>query len=759
MKKILGILFLLPLSANTLNAQLTVPAGKLPGDILVWNGNDWVQLPAGDEGQLLMMKDGQPNWSNLFDLPSLSIDLSGSPTTTATFNVTVDNAGYSNVTGKGICWNTTGKPTKESADKTKNGAGTAPFTASVGDLKSNTTYYVRAYATNSVGTAYKQVVFTTAATITNSTVKYTGGNYAIGTGYVNETGNATLTARGLCWDTHPGPIPGPGRVRTTGNAVGSFTDTITNLKPGTTYYARAYAINDGGTAYGPEVSITVYARGSVRTNEVYYNQSTGICLISATFKDNGYNLQNAQKGICWSIAPHPRFSFAQGNGFLLAPTPWGTVSTKTPKLNPCYFRAFIATATDTIYGNEVFFDSNKINLFVAINDSIRIDQTTITCSEISNLKDTAETQLGMCWNTSGNPTLMDSAKAAVWTRRAVTIPVRELQPNTKYYVKAYLFDAKGILYYSDEKTFTSPGLVLPPPGVMCPTPESATYSGFYNGILNMKGFCWSTDPDPGLDDSYITLPLSGNNVTTVSELKPSTGYYVRAFATTGKDTFYSDARPFITPGVTVSVYLRSNITPSSADYTITTNTKYATAKGVCWSYKDSLSASVRNPEKAMIAANAFDAVKVENTIGAYYLKPFVTYEKDTIYGRAQLYNLLQLTNGYRYRDVSTQKVFIAVNGKLRWITSETSYFNLFTTWDGVIDLPSMTGYVIGPDISPLAVFASSSGNIFFAEGGDLLGIITNGLSIDEWKSKFSINLQPGPIDRKNTTVKGSFSMY
>ena len=87
--------------------------------------------------------------------------------TAATGNGTITDLGYSNPTAHGVCWNTSGAPT--TADSfTDQGAATAtgPFTSTMIGLAPNTTYYLRAYATNTEGTAYGQEVsFTTAAQV------------------------------------------------------------------------------------------------------------------------------------------------------------------------------------------------------------------------------------------------------------------------------------------------------------------------------------------------------------------------------------------------------------------------------------------------------------------------------------------------------------------------------------------------------------------------------------------------------------------
>lgn len=66
-------------------------------------------------------------------------------------NVTAD--GGASVTARGVCWNTSTDPTTSNS-KTTDGTGTGTFTSSITSLSPNTLYYVRAYATNSVGTSY-----------------------------------------------------------------------------------------------------------------------------------------------------------------------------------------------------------------------------------------------------------------------------------------------------------------------------------------------------------------------------------------------------------------------------------------------------------------------------------------------------------------------------------------------------------------------------------------------------------------------------
>ena len=72
-------------------------------------------------------------------------------------NVTSDGNGT--VTSRGICWSETSEPKINNlySEESNEGTGTGSFTSSMTNLKANTTYYVRAYATNEAGTVYGEV--------------------------------------------------------------------------------------------------------------------------------------------------------------------------------------------------------------------------------------------------------------------------------------------------------------------------------------------------------------------------------------------------------------------------------------------------------------------------------------------------------------------------------------------------------------------------------------------------------------------------
>jgi len=71
-------------------------------------------------------------------------------------------SGGTTITSRGVVWYTSSKPTISLSSKTLDGTGIGTFNSSITSLKPNTKYYVRAYATNNVGTAYgNELTFTT----------------------------------------------------------------------------------------------------------------------------------------------------------------------------------------------------------------------------------------------------------------------------------------------------------------------------------------------------------------------------------------------------------------------------------------------------------------------------------------------------------------------------------------------------------------------------------------------------------------------
>ena len=175
--------------------------------------------------------------------------------TSAVSGGTIITDGGEEITAKGVCWSTSTNPTVADS-KTSDGKGSANFTSNIVGLSEGTTYYVRAYATNEVGTAYgNELSFTTgkvtSAVLTTTEVSNVTSTSAVAGGNITDDGGGSITARGVCWGTSPNPTV---NKTTDGTGKGTFTSNITGLEDGTVYYYRAYATNSSGTSYGQEFS-------------------------------------------------------------------------------------------------------------------------------------------------------------------------------------------------------------------------------------------------------------------------------------------------------------------------------------------------------------------------------------------------------------------------------------------------------------------------------------------------------------------------
>ncbi|MBI2514347.1 MAG: hypothetical protein HYV96_20430 [Opitutae bacterium] len=172
--------------------------------------------------------------------------------------------GGATVTQRGIVYSTAQNPTTSSGTFVTAGSGTGSFSTVLnGPLSPGTTYYVRAFATNSAGTAYgDQINFTTSIPVTSPTVTTTAASSVNATGAtlggnVTSDGGATVTQRGIVYSTAQNPTTSSGTFVTVGSGTGSFSTVLNGpLSPGTTYYVRAFATNFAGTAYGDQINFT-----------------------------------------------------------------------------------------------------------------------------------------------------------------------------------------------------------------------------------------------------------------------------------------------------------------------------------------------------------------------------------------------------------------------------------------------------------------------------------------------------------------------
>ena len=196
--------------------------------------------------------------TNIVDITATSMHCGGS----------ITSDGGSPITLKGFCWSTSPNPTTANSTS-QDGTGTGFYFRKITGLSLATTYYIRAFATNILGTVYgNQLSITTAVAIvpplaiTTDLISSILSSTAVCGGYIGLDGGAPVTARGLCWNTSPGPTIANSKT-VEGTGEGDFTSTLIGLNENIVYYARAYGTNSAGTAYGNEVTFKTLEAGTV----------------------------------------------------------------------------------------------------------------------------------------------------------------------------------------------------------------------------------------------------------------------------------------------------------------------------------------------------------------------------------------------------------------------------------------------------------------------------------------------------------------
>ena len=272
----------------------------------------------------------------------------------------VTDLGDSAVTQHGHCWSEAHGPTTAD-DKTENGAkvATGPFTSAITALDPSTTYYVRAYATNTEGTAYgAEVELTTfaAGAPTVLTLECTDiqSTTATGNGNLTDIGDSAVTEHGHVWATDPNPTTADFKTTLGARGVGVFESDLVGLTPGETYYVRAYATNTQGTAYGDNV---VLETPTANPPTVTTQACSAISPESATGHGNITSFGDAYVSVyghCWSTSQYPTTADDKAEQVLpFAPGAFTSAITGLVPDTRYYIRAYATNEYGTAYGNQV----------------------------------------------------------------------------------------------------------------------------------------------------------------------------------------------------------------------------------------------------------------------------------------------------------------------------------------------------------------------------------------------------------------------
>ena len=216
--------------------------------------------------------------------------------------------------------------------------------------------------------------------VTSAPVRDVSATACTAGGEVTADGGGEVIERGVCWGVEATPECGGDHV-CVGKGLGSFSCGITGLTPSTTYYVRAYAVNDAGTAYGEPVAFTTLSSGNgggddgggetpVNLPQVTTAQVTNVMYDAATgggevIDDGGANL--LEQGLCWGLEHEPDLS---GSHIVAAKTDHSTFVCGITGLMPnttYYVRAYAMNRVGVAYGSEVCFETREESPMVSID--------------------------------------------------------------------------------------------------------------------------------------------------------------------------------------------------------------------------------------------------------------------------------------------------------------------------------------------------------------------------------------------------------
>ena len=500
-------------------------------------------------------------FSTVVGLPVLStVDVADITATSAIVTADVKDKGGESISEVGFYYSTEETIDIESSVKVKKNYTGNAFSASLDELQIFADYYVKAYAVNSAGVAYSDVV--SFKTLASTPVVNTDGaseitpTSAVLSGTVATDNGAAITERGFVYlKGTEAPTTSSNKVKVEGT-LGDFTASLADLEPNQKYSYRAYAINAKGTSYGDimnfSTSVSLPTLSAMKVSSITTTSATFTCTVTnhggETVSEVGF-YYSKEESVDVETA-HKISEVYSSDAF--------TLKAEGLEIGQNYYvKAYTKNSIGEVYSAVVSFKTTSTAPSVS---TIGYTKLSATSAELSGqvLDDNGEniTERGFVWvKGTSTPTTSSSKQSVEGTVGDYTATITDLEPNQIYSFRAYAINSKGTAYGDVMQLQISVTLpTVTTNEVTGITNTTATSGGVITsdggGEILAKGVVWSMRPNPTIESSNYTDEGEGSGAFTsrLTDLRQGLTYYVRAYATNIMGTVYGEEKQFTTTG-------------------------------------------------------------------------------------------------------------------------------------------------------------------------------------------------------------------
>jgi len=499
-----------------------------------------------------------------------------------------------------------------------------PFTAALGSLTNETTYYYRAKADGGVygsvfGVEKSFIAGSTPLTILTDTPTNIAPASATLNGILTSLGGVPNALVSFQWGSASGvyPFETTQRTKSTG---GTFTDNITGLTSGSLYFYRA-KVDDGtnGGAFGVERSFRAGAVCPTGTTQT----ATAIGTDTVTLNGNLLTLGSATSTVDvmfqWGTAPTHYVNETTPPQPMSSGAPFAAGLTGLTNGTTYYYRAKIDGGVNgSVFGAEKRFTAGRTNPSVTTDGVTTITPIDGTFNGVLiSLGTATDANVSFQWGTATGVYPFETTPQNQTRPIAFAATITGLTDNVIYYYRARVDDGTSGGAFGAERTFRA--------GAICPNATTQTATGITTTSAILQGnlltigsasvvdacFQWGTTPLGYVNQTPLQAMDSGAPfVAPLGSLVDGTTYYYRAHVDGGSNGMSLGVEKSFIAGRNPPVVLTdtpTSITPSA----VTLNgilTTLGTAPGALVSFQWGTTTGVypdETPQQDYSAAGTF----------------------------------------------------------------------------------------------------------------------------------------------------------